>query len=68
MAKKDNNIQEKKQNVIQKHVEASKKHNGLKVLLLHQAVDLDLIYGAELTEEDLPYNDFDYIFIPNKIF
>lgn len=49
--------------VIQKHVEASKKHNGLKVLLLHQAVDLDLIYGAELTEEDLPYDDFDYIFI-----
>ena len=49
--------------VIQKHVEASKKHNGLKILLLHQAVDLDLIYGAELTEEDLPYNDFDYIFI-----
>ena len=49
--------------VIQKHIETSKQHNGLKILLLHQAVDLDLIYGAELTEEDLPYNDFDYIFI-----
>lgn len=43
--------------------EASKKHNGLKVLLLHQAIDVDLIYGAELSENDLPYDDFDYIFI-----
>ena len=49
--------------VIDNQVRAAKKHDGLKLLLLHQAVDLDLIYGAELTEDDLPYNDFDYIFI-----
>lgn len=49
--------------VIQEQANAAKKHNGLKILLLHQAVDLDLIYGAELSEVDLPYMDFDYIFI-----
>lgn len=48
---------------INKQAEAAKKHNGLKILLLHQAVDVDLIYGAELTESDLPTNVFDYIFI-----
>ena len=43
--------------------EAARKHNGLKILLLHQAIDIDLVYGAELLEDDLPYNDFNYIFI-----
>ena len=49
---------------IKVQTEAAKEANGLvKILLLHQAVDVDLIYGAELSEEDLPYQDFDYIFI-----
>ena len=48
---------------IQQQTDAAKQHNGLKILLLHQAIDLDLIYGAELSETDLPYMDFDYIFI-----
>ena len=43
--------------------EAARRYNGLKILLLHQAIDVDLIYGAELLENDLPYEDFDYIFI-----
>lgn len=49
--------------VINKQAEASRAHTGIKILLLHQAIDVDLIYGAELTENDLPYNDFDYVFI-----
>lgn len=49
--------------VIENQVQAARKHNGLKILLLHQAIDIDLIYGAELSENDLPYDDFDYIFI-----
>ena len=48
---------------INKQTEHAKKHNGLKILLLHQAVDIDLIYGAELQEHDLPVDVFDYIFI-----
>lgn len=48
---------------INKQVEASTKHTGIKILLLHQAVDVDLVYGAELSENDLPYDNFDYIFI-----
>lgn len=48
---------------IKAQTEAANQYNGLKILLLHQGVDLDLIYGAELLENDLPYNDFDYIFI-----
>lgn len=49
---------------IQTQTDAAKKDDSLiKILLLHQAVDIDLIYGAELSEEDLPYDDFDYIFI-----
>lgn len=48
---------------IQTQTEFAQKHDGLKILLLHQAVDIDLVYGAELSEDDLPYNDFDYIFI-----
>ena len=41
----------------------AQQHDGLRILLLHQAVDVDLIYGAELTEDDLPTDVFDYIFI-----
>lgn len=48
---------------IQEQTEYAKKHNGLKILLLHQAIDTDLIYGAELSEDDLPIDVFDYIFI-----
>lgn len=48
---------------IDNQVQAASKYNGLKILLLHQAIDVDLIYGAELSENDLPYDDFDYIFI-----
>ena len=49
--------------VINSQTEIAKKHNGLKILLLHQAIDVDLIYGAELSENDLPYDVFDYVFI-----
>ena len=49
--------------VINKQAEIAKKYDGIKILLLHQAIDVDLIYGAELSEDDLPYDDFDYIFI-----
>lgn len=49
--------------VIKQHVLAAQKYDGIKILLLHQAVDVDLAFGAELTENDLPFDDFDYIFI-----
>lgn len=49
--------------VINNQAEAAKSHNGLRILLLHQAVDVDLVYGAELEERDLPLDIFDYIFI-----
>lgn len=48
---------------IQKQTEAASRHNGLKILLLHQGIDVDLIYGAELSENDLPTKTFDYIFV-----
>ena len=48
---------------INRQAEAAQQHNGLKILLLHQAVDVDLLYGAELSEQDLPTHIFDYIFI-----
>ena len=48
---------------IKTQTEAARKYDGLKILLLHQAIDIDLIYGAELLENDLPYDDFNYIFI-----
>lgn len=49
--------------VINQHAEEASNFNGLKILLLHQAIDTDLVYGAELSELDLPINVFDYIFI-----
>lgn len=49
--------------VIQSQAKEARRYNGIKILLLHQAIETDLIYGAELSERDVPYDDFDYIFI-----